>query len=151
VSRGRGVAVIAFAAALLVTYVLWERVLSPEARVRRTLDSAAIAAERADIDGLLSYVSSGYQDFLHPDRSGFEVTAREGFDRVDRLNVTLDPVETEVNGSDARVVLDAVVVAIRGEERYVVLGTPFEPERLTVRLKREAGGWRIARVEVGSK
>jgi hypothetical protein len=59
------------------------------------------------------------------------------------MNVTLDLVEIEVEGTDAQVTLDAVVVAIRGEQRYVVLGAPFEPERLKVRLRRESGVWRI--------
>jgi len=42
--------------------------------------------------------------------------------------------------------VNAVVVAIRGEERYVVLGTSFELEKLEVGLRRENGAWRIHRV-----
>jgi hypothetical protein len=76
--------------------------------------------------------------------------AREGFGRVDRLNVTVDAVEIDVEGTEARATFDALVVAIKGEERYVVLGTPFQPERLIGRLKSDGQGWKIHRVELPS-
>jgi hypothetical protein len=87
---------------------------------------------------------------MHPERASFEALARESFGRIDRLNVTVDTIEIDVEGTEARATFDAVVVAIRGEERYVVLGTPFEPERLNARLRREGGGWKIHRVELPS-
>lgn len=118
--------------------------------MRRALKGAAAAAEAADATSFLSFFTSDYSDFMHPGRAAFEATLGEGFSRVDRMNVTLTLVEIEVTGTDARVVLDAVVVAIRGEERYVVLGQPFEPERLHVRLRREDGRWKIRRVEIPS-
>jgi hypothetical protein len=150
VSRAKAAAIVGFAAALLLGYVAWDRYLSPEARVRRTLRGAAAAAEAADVEALLSFFSSDYADFMHPNRAAFEAMVRESFGRVDRLNVTVDPIEIEAEGTEARATFDAVVVAIRGEERYVVLGTPFEPERLEAELKREDGGWRIHRVELPS-
>jgi hypothetical protein len=39
--------------------------------------------------------------------------------------------------------LDAVVVAIRGEERYVVVGMPFEGENLEAGMRREMGHGRF--------
>jgi hypothetical protein len=150
VSRAKSAALVGFAAALLLGYVAWERYLSPEARVRRVLEGAAAAAEAADVEILLSFLATDYADFIHPHRGGFEATVREGFGRVDRLNVTLDPTEIGVEGTEAVATLDAVVVAIRGEERYVVLGTPFEPERLKVKLRREDESWKIHRVELPS-
>jgi hypothetical protein len=141
---------VGFAAALLLGYVAWDRYLSPEARVRRTLESASAAAEVADVDALLSHFSTDYADFMHASREAFEAMARESFGRVDRLNVTVDTVEIEVEGTEARATFDALVVAIRAEERYVVLGTPFQPERLNAYLRREGGAWKIRRVELPS-
>ena len=126
------------------------RYLSPEARVRRTLEAAAAAAEAVDVEALLSYFSSDYADFMHANRAAFEAMVRESFGRVDRLNATVDTLEVDVEGTEARVTFDAVVVAIRGEERYVVLGIPFQPERLKAHLRRDGGGWKIHRVELPS-
>jgi hypothetical protein len=144
--RSPGFAIISSAIILLSSYVLWEWYLSPGARVRRTLESAAAAAERADVEAFLSHFASDYSDFMHPDRTGFEAMVRESFARIERLNVTLKSFEVVVEGDQSRARLDAVVVAIRGEERYVVLGTPFEPEKLEVELSREKGRWKIRRV-----
>ena len=144
----KGAAVIGFAAALLLGYVLWERALSPGARARRTLEGAAAAAESVDLEAFLSFLSSDYSDFMHPERAAFEGALEESFQRVDRMNVTLDSMEIEVQGSEARASFGAVVVAIRGEERLVVVGQPFQPERFQAYLRREDGGWRIRRVEL---
>lgn len=149
-SRAKAAAIIGLAAALLLGYVAWDRYLSPEARVRRALSAAAAAAEAADLETFLSFFSADYSDFMNPNRAAFEATVRESFGRVDRMNVTLDPIEIEAAGTEARITFDAVVVALRGEERYVVLGAPFEPERLKAHLRREDGGWKIHRVEVPS-
>jgi hypothetical protein len=144
--RSTGFAIISSAIILLSSYVLWEWYLSPEARVRRALESAAASAERADVEAFFGHFAPDYSDFVHPDRASFEAMVRESFSRIDRLNVTLKGIEVEVDGDEARVRLDAVVVAIKGEERYVVLGTPFEPERLDVELRRENGSWKIRAV-----
>lgn len=149
-SRAKAATIVGFAAALLLGYVAWERYLSPEARVRRTLFAAAAAADAADLPTFLSFFSSDYSDFMSSNRAAFEASLAESFGRIDRMNVTLDLVEIEVLGAEARVTLDVVVVAIRGEERYVVLGAPFAPERLKAHLRREGGGWRIHRVELPS-
>jgi hypothetical protein len=144
--RSTGFAIVSSAILLLSGYVLWEWYLSPEARVRRTLESAAASAERADVEAFLGRFASDYSDFTHPDRTSFEAMVRESFTRIDRLNVTLKAIDVLVDGDEARARLDAVVVAIKGEERYVVLGTLFEPERLEVGLRRESGSWKIRRV-----
>lgn len=136
--------------ALLIGYVGWERFLSPEARVRQALFGAAAAAEAVDAVTFLSFFSPKYSDFMNPTRAAFEATVAEGFGRVERMNVTLERIEVEAAGTEARVTVDAVVVAIRGEERFVVLGTPFEPERLRAHLSREDGRWKIQRVELPS-
>ena len=146
--EAKGAAVIGFAAALLLGYVLWERALSPEARVRRSLEEAAAAAKSADLEAFVSFFSSDYSDFMHPERAAFERSLQESFHRVDRMNVTLDSMEIEVQGSEARASFGAVVVAIRGEERRVVVGRPFEPERFRADLRREDEGWKIRRVEL---
>jgi SnoaL-like domain len=145
-SRARGIAVVGFAVTLLLGYFAWEWFLSPAARVKRTLADASAAAERLDADGLLSFVAADYSDFLAPDRRSLESRLREGFSRVDRLKVTLRAVEVSVEGDAATARFDLVVVAFRGDERFVVLGTPFEGEKVQADLVRETSGWKVARV-----
>ena len=132
--------------ALLLGYLVWEGYLSPAARVRSALERAAAAAESADADSFVALLAPDYRDFLHPDRASLEKTLRESFARVDRLNVTLSSVDVAVDDDGAVARFDVVVVAVRGEERYVVLGTPFEPEKLEARLAREEEGWKIREV-----
>jgi malonyl CoA-acyl carrier protein transacylase len=106
----------------------------------------AAAAEAADTAAFVSFLSSDFSDFVHADRASLEAMLRETFDRVDRLNVTLSAIDVVVDGTEAVARFDAVVVAIRGEERYVVLGTPFEGEKLEAALQREPDGWKIRNV-----
>jgi len=142
----KGFLVVGFAAALLVSFFYWEWFLSPEARVRRALSSAAEAAEAVAVETFLSFVTDDYEDFVHPDRSSLEARVRASFDRVDRLNVTLKGIEIKVEADRALARFDLVVVAIRGEERYVVAGTPFEPDKVKATLERSEGAWRIRTV-----
>ena len=67
----------------------------------------------------------------------------QGFAQVERLNITLQGVRAEVEGDEALVTLDLMVVAIRGEERYLMVGRPMQPESLRVRLTKESGDWKI--------
>ncbi len=142
----KGFLVIGFAAALLVSFFSWEWFLSPEARVKRALSSAAEAAEAVDVETFLSFVADDYKDFVHPDRSSLEARLRESFERLDRLNVTLKGMEVEVEADRALAKFDLIVVAIHGEERYVVVGTPFEPDKVNATLERSEGAWRIRNV-----
>ncbi len=143
----KGFLVVGFAAALLVSFFSWEWFLSPEARVKRALSSAAEAAEAVDVDTVLFFVADDYEDFVHPDRSSLEARVRESFERVDRLNVTLKGIEVEVEADRALAKFDLIVVAIRGEERYVVVGTPFEPDKVNATLERSEGAWRVRTVD----
>ncbi|HXV61172.1 MAG TPA: hypothetical protein VEK15_10790 [Vicinamibacteria bacterium] len=142
--KGRLIVAVTFAVPL--AYFAWEWYLSPQARVTRTLKAAAAAAEETDLDTFLSFVSSSYSDFVHPDRETLEDRVRSSFDEVDRFNVTLSNIKVQHSEEEATAELDVVIVAVRGEERYVVLGSPFDPERLAARLVKE-DGWKIAGVE----
>lgn len=145
--RSKGWPIVGLAVALLVGFFAWEWYLSPRARVTRTLSSAASAAEEVDADGVLSFLTPDYSDYVHPSREALESRLREGFERLDRANVTLSAIDVEVDGDEATARFDLVVVAIRGEERYVVVGTPFQPEKVTATLVRGPEGWRIQAVE----
>ena len=70
-----------------------------------------------------------------------------GFERIDRLNVTLRAVRAEVKGDEATASFDLTVVAIRGDQRFIVVGTLIEPQKLRVDLRREDGEWKILRVK----
>jgi hypothetical protein len=136
------------AGALLLSYVAWDWYLSPQAQVERLLRRAAGAAEERNFAELLSCLSADYTGFHNMDYETTSEQIQEGFEQVDRLNVTLRRVLPEVAGSEATVSFDATVVAIRGEQRFIVLGTVTQPERLRANLRLEEGEWKIHRVEL---
>jgi len=92
-------------------------------------------------------LSRDYTGFRNLDYRALSERLRDGFDRVDRLNVTLEAVRAEVARDEATASFDLTVVAIRGEQRFVVLGTLTQPERLRAHPRREEGEWKILRVE----
>jgi hypothetical protein len=135
------------AAALLVFFFAWEWYLSPQARIERFLSRTAEAAEEMDADRLLESFSRQYSDFRGMDFDRISELIDRGFERVDRLNVTLQGVRAEETGDEATASFDLMVVAIRGEERYLLVGRPMQPESLQVGLVKESGDWKIAEVE----
>jgi hypothetical protein len=153
---GRGALIVWFAVLLLAGFFAWEWYLSPEAKVRRTIEGAASAAEAGDVDRFSAYLASDYSDYLHTDRAMLEERLTEGFGRVDRLNVTVQAIEVEAelepgeSDGEMKARFDLVVVAVRGEERYVVVGTPFQPEKIEAWLVPSPEGYRIQRVARGT-
>ncbi len=135
------------AAALLVTFFAWEWYLSPAAQVERSLQRAADAAEVKDTQRLLSCLSRDYSDFRNLDFDSLSEMLERGFERIDRLNITLRAVRAEVEGAEATASFDLKVVAIRGDQRFIVVGTLIEPQKLRVDLHREDGEWKILRVK----
>jgi SnoaL-like domain len=132
---------------LLVAFLAWEWYLSPEARVVRVLEGAAAAAEQKDIEQLLGFLSPDYSGYRNLDYAALAERLREGFDRVDRLNVTVEGIHADVKDDEATASFDLTVVAIRGDQRYILVGTVTEPERLRAHLRRENGAWKIYQVE----
>ncbi len=141
----------AFTAALLIGFFSWEWYLSPEARVKGALNAVSAAAEAADTTDFVSFLTLDYSDYRHLDRAAIEKSFATAFEQVDRLKVTIQSakVEVDANGAKATVRFDLIVVAIKGEERYVVVGTPFQPDKVVATMRREADGWKIARIEQG--
>lgn len=145
----KGWAIVVGAAAIVVFYFSWTMYLSPEARVERAIKSAATAAEGVDAATLLSHFASDYSDYMHGDRATFAERVEDAFTRVDRLNVTVQAMVVSVEGGSATARFELVVVAVRGEDRMIVLGTPFQPELVAAHLKRDGSEWVISRVERG--
>lgn len=139
----RGVRIVLAAAVVVGAYVAWTSFLSPRARVARTLDAVVEAAETVQADAFLDYFETGYRDHLHASRELLAARVREAFPKVDRMNATLRDLRVEVEGDEAVATFDLTVVAFRGEERFVALGTPFQPERVRARLRRLPAGWRL--------
>ena len=135
------------AAALLIAFFAWEWYLSPAAQVERSLQRAADAAEVKDTPRFLSCLSLDYSDFRNLDFESLSEMVDRGFERVDRLNVTLEAVRAEVEGAEATASFDLTVVAIQGDQRFIVVGTVTQPQKLRVDLRREEGGWKILRVK----
>jgi hypothetical protein len=134
---------VAGTAALLLSFFAWEWYLSPKARVERLLQRVADAAEEKDTTGLLSHFSQDYSDYRHPDYPSLAEAVEQGFQRVDRLNVTLEDIRPEVASQRATATFGLTVVAIRGQERYLIVGQPMLPEKLQVEIARESGEWKI--------
>jgi hypothetical protein len=135
------------AAALLLSFLAWEWYLSPAAQVERSLQRAADAAEVKDTQRLLSCLSHDYSDFRNLDFDSLSEMLDRGFERVDRLNVTLQAVRAEVDGAEATASFDLTVVAVQGDQRFIVMGTMTQPQKLRVDLRREDGEWKILRVK----
>jgi SnoaL-like domain len=144
----RNLLAVAVAAVLLLSYLAWDWYLSPHAQVERLLQHVAGAAEEKDLDELLACFSADYTGFQNMDYASLAEQLQEGFERVDRLNVTLRRVRAEVDGNEATASFDATVVAIRGEQRFIILGTVTQPERLRANLRLEGDAWKIHRVEL---
>ncbi|MFQ5789366.1 MAG: hypothetical protein ACE5JI_02720 [Acidobacteriota bacterium] len=139
------------AAALLISFLAWEWYLSPTARLERFLSDAAEAAEERDGERLLTFFSRNYRDHRNLDYQTLAKLVDEGFSRVDRLNVTLQRVRPRIHGDQATASLDLMVVGIRGQQRYLLVGAPMQPEKLQVELAREEGKWRILSVKKGAR
>jgi len=145
----KGWAIVGFAAAVVGFYVSWTVYLSPEARVERTIRAAAAAAEEVDVGTFLSFFDASYTDYMNSDRATFDERIADAFGRVDGLNVTVKAMEVSVTDAGAAARFELVVVAHRGEDRMIVLGTPFQPELVRATLTREGSAWNIVRVDRG--
>ncbi len=133
--------------AALILFFAWEWYLSPKARVARFLDDVATTAESTDTDKLLTFFSRDYSGFQNMDYDSLSEQMKKGLSRIDRLNVTLRAVRPEVEGDRATATFDLKVVAIRGQQRFLVVGGPIQPEKLQIELKREKGSWKIVALE----
>jgi hypothetical protein len=145
----KGWAIVVGAAALVMFYFSWTWYLSPEARVENAIEAAGAAAEQADAPTFLSYFAPNYTDYLHEDRAVFSQRVEDAFGRVDRLNVTIQAMDVSVDDDAATARFELVVVAVRGEDRIVAVGTPFQPELIEAHLARDASGWKLARIDRG--
>lgn len=142
-----GWAIVGVAAAIVVSYVAWTWFLSPEAQVKNVIHSAAAAAEDVDTETFLTYFASDYSDYLHADRGALADRVDEAFSRVDRLNVTVQSIDVTVDGNSAAARFELVVVAFRGDDRFVAVGTPFQPEVVAATLKHDGSSWKLVRVD----
>ena len=144
----KGWAIVGVAVAIVGFYFSWTMFLSPEARVERTIKATAAAAEEVDAATFLSFFDVSYSDYMHEDRATFAERIADAFARVDRLNVTIQAMDVNVDdGAAAR--FELVVVAFRGEDRMVVVGTPFQPELVRATLTGDGSAWKIVRVDRG--
>ena len=144
-----GWAIVGVAAAIVVFYFSWTMFLSPEARVERTFQAVATAGEEVDAATFLSFFDPSYTDYMHVDRATFAERIEEAFERVDRLKITIRAIDVSVDGDVAEARFELVIVAIRGEDRMLVLGTPFQPELIRATLQRIGSTWKIVRVDRG--
>lgn len=139
--------IVASGAVLLVSYLAWEWYLSPQARIERFLGRVAAAAEEKDTAALLSSFSREYSDDRGMDYDALAERIEKGFGDVDRLNVSLEGVRAAVEGESAKASFDLMVVAVRGQDRYLLVGRPMAPDKIQVDLRRESGDWRILNAE----
>lgn len=143
----KGWAIVAVAAAIVVFYFSWTMFLSPEAQVERALQAVATAGEEVDAATFLSFFDPSYTDYMHADRATFVERVEGAFERVDRLKVTIRAIDVSVDDDGAEARFELVVVAIRGEDRMLVVGTPFQPELVRATLRRGGSTWNIVRVD----
>jgi hypothetical protein len=134
-------------AVVLVSFFAWEWYLSPQAQVERFLHGVSEAAEEKDFERLVGSFSSTYSDFRGLDYAAIADLIERGFERIDRLNVTVEGVRVEFEPEPTTASFELTVVAIRGEERYLLVGQPMKGEKLRVALEKESGDYKISKVE----
>ncbi len=143
-----GKKILLIAAVIVISFFAWTRYLPPEARVTRTLTEAAAAAEVKDVAGFLSYMDDSYLDPYHDDRAALEARVSEAFDRVDRFNITIREIEVDVETDTASATFDLIVVGIKGDQRYLLTGSPIQPRKVTAHLAKKPAGWKVQRLEL---
>lgn len=132
---------------IVVGFFAWEGYFSAEARMERFLDSVATPAESLNLDAVMASFSDGYADSFQQDKELLSSRLAEGFSKFDSLNVTISSIQATYEGEGATGQFDLVVVARRGEERLMVVGTPLQPQHLGITLVRDEGDWLIHRIE----
>ncbi len=134
-------------AVVLISFLAWEWYLSPQARVERFLQGVSEAAEEKDLEQLVGSFSSTYSDFRGLDHAAMADLIERGFERIDRLNVTVEGVRVEFEPEPTTASFELTVVAIRGDERYLLVGQPMQGEKLRVELEKESGDYKITKIE----
>ena len=132
---------------VLVSFLAWEWYLSPKARVERFLQGVSEAAEEKNLETLVGSFSSSYSDFRGLDHDAITDLIEKGFERIDRLNVTMKNVRVEFESELATASFELMVVAIRGDERYLLVGQPMQGEKFRVELEKESSDYKISKVE----
>jgi len=129
---------------LLGVILVYVYLLSPTARVKRTIASAERAFEQRRIDDFMNAVSKTYSDENALTYSDIQDGAEEAFASFESFKITLDKMDVTVEGWTARCSFLATVVAnTREKEKFLAAGTPESGQRFDLALRYEDGVWRV--------
>jgi len=142
-----GKAIVLGAVLIVGAFFLWEGYFSAEARMERFLHSIAGPAEALKLEEVLSSIGDDYTDSFQQDKTLLASRLGEGFSKIDSLNITISSIQASYDGDRASGEFDLVVVARRGEERLMVVGTPLQPQHLSLEIARDDGDWQVRSVE----
>ena len=111
------------------------------------MHSVSSPAESLQLEEVLSSFADDYSDSFQQDKDLLASRLQEGFSRIDSLNITVSGIQASYEEERAKGEFDLVVVARRGEERLMVVGTPLQPQHLSIEIVRSGDRWQVQRVE----
>ena len=134
------------AAVLLATAVYW-RISSEERAVKAVINKSIAFVEENDASGAVSYVSDRYKDKYGYSRQDLADIARETFETIKEINVSVEDTQITFSDNQAEVVLIFKVVGSYQQQRGYVLGDFNHPIKARIHFQLESEGWRIIRID----
>ncbi len=120
-----------------------------EARVRAAVGEVVRAAEKRDLDGVMTRTAPGYADFEGRDKAAAERLVRSYFERYRGIVIhgLGSEVVLEAAAGEAAVRLDVVLTNAAAEVFKRLAATSIALYRFRLRLRKESGRWLVAYAE----
>jgi len=140
---------IAFLFLLIVSpvliYFLWP---TDESRIKKLAGECIRAAEKEDLDTLMSKISFTYQDDYGLSYILLKKLIEDGFRRFSEIDAEHENLKVNVMDEKATATFDIRVIASHGQERGYFMGDIKEPAHITLHLEKgPLGKWLIVKAE----
>jgi hypothetical protein len=131
--------------AVVVVATVAVRLLTPsdQKRIAKTINKACGAMESESIDDFMSAFSLAYRDEYGLAYLPLKRVVSDMFSELDHIKVGRSLGKVTVNGDTADVALDVWATGTLEGQRCRIVGTPGNPERLTVKLVKGEFKWAI--------
>lgn len=127
----------------VLIYFLWP---SDESRIKKTIRDASSAAQKEDIEAVMSKISYNYQDESGISYLLLKKILEKEFAVLSDIEIESESLVVEVKRDNARARLDMRVLASAGAQRGYIIGDLREPAHIALELeKNPAGKWLILR------
>ena len=129
---------------VVMSWLCWKWFLSPEAHISNTLFAIVDAAESSDTRQLLSHFSEEYVNQHLVGSQSVGDFIRNRLAMVDRLDISLEDLKVDVVSDVATTQFDIVVFALKEGERYLMVGTPFQPVQVKALFIKVGSEWKLS-------